>query len=328
MFGNTKGWGISALIVVVVGALIYFMGRPPQITPPTKTIPVALSSVSEVLKDADPAKLEIKPAGTDADGHDLYVKIIDDYKENHFRYDKYKIAATLAAEKEKPEFLQWLVDAADCNKATLFGKKPETIINYDNEQDSIVALRQIGLFADNLGLYLITKKTNQDEANRYLKGAYILGERLYYERLRFEELTAGSNLMTGAAAGLQREAESQHDEARVEQLQAFQKALSDYDSKLTPVWQAISGIGGNPLNNAGDIFDVAEHSKEPMWRVEAILKLGRMHYMINVTPADQRGAVRVLKQLAENADAYPVRVAAEKARDLKVEDFRKIGGGT
>jgi hypothetical protein len=331
MFGNTKGWGISGLIVVVVGALIYFMGRPPQITPPTKTIPLALSSISDSMKDADPAKLDIKPAGTDADAHDLYVNIIDDYKKNRFRYEKYSDISKLAV--DKPEFLQWLVDAADCNKATLFGKKPELLINYENEQDSLVALKETGSMANRLGLYLVAGAIQKGKevpaaADKYLKAAFLLGERLFYERLRFEELTTGNALMADAALGLEREATAKHDDARAAQLDAFATAIRGYDSKIIPVWQALSGIGGNPLNNAGDMFDVAANSKEPMWRIEAILKLGRMHYMDTVTPADQRGAVRVLKQLAENGDPYAVRVAAGKARDLKVEDFRKIGGGS
>ncbi len=181
MFGNTKGWGVSGLIVVVVGALIYFMGRPPRITPPTKSIPLAMKPISEVLKDADPASLGITPAGTEADAQDLYIKVIDDYEQNHFKYEKYSDLAKLLA--DKPEFLQRIVDAADCNNGTLFMRKPELIINYDNVQDSIDALRQTGAWADALGLYLV-RKGKFDEAGRYLKGAFILGERLYYERLR------------------------------------------------------------------------------------------------------------------------------------------------
>jgi hypothetical protein len=327
MFGNTKGWGISALIVVVIGLLIFFMGKPPQISPPTKSIPMALASAA---LSVDPATLGIKPTGTDADAHDLYFKIIDDYAQNHFSYEKYEEVKKLAA--DKPEFLQWIVDAADCNKATLFGRKPDLIINYENQLDAIVALKAAGLWADNLGLYLVAeaieKKKGFDEADKYLKGAFILGERLYYERLRWDEFTAGTELMTKAAYAMQREAVAQKDDARVAQLDAFQTAANDYNTKIVSAWQAISGIGGNPLSCSGDMFDIAANSKEPMWRVEATLKLGRMHYMENVTPGDQRGAVRILKQMADSADIVPVRTAAEKARDLTVDDFRKYGGGS
>jgi len=328
MFGNIKGWGISGGIVVVVSLLIIFMGKPPPITPPTKTIPLALSSISNALKDADPKNLGIKSGGNDADAQDLYMKVIDDYKLNQFKYEKYSSAIKQLL-VDKPEFLDWIVEAADCSKATLFAKNPQLIINYNNELDAIVALKQTGVWLDTLGLALVqSKPPDYKNADRYLRAAFILGERLYDERIRFEEFTAGTEVMTNAAYAMQKEAELKRDTARVEQLQAFEGAITDYKAKLGPVVQAISGIGGNPLSNAGDMFDIAENSKEPMWRVEATLKLGRMHYMDTVTPADQRGAVRELKKLADNADSFAVRTAAEKARDLKVEDFRKIGGGS
>jgi hypothetical protein len=329
MFGNLKGWGISVLIAVAVSLLILFVGQPPRISPPTGTLSLAMNSISDAMKD-EPASLGIKPTGTDVDAQDLYLKVIDDYAENHFKYEKYADVKKLAA--DKPEFLQWIVDAADGSKAGIFGRKPELIINYENEQDSLVALKTAGLCADNLGLYLVVKaigdKTSLDEADQYLKGAFMLGERLYYERLRFEEVTAGTELIAKAAYAMQKEAAFQHDDARAARLESFQAAVASYNTRVVPVWQAISGIDGNPLNNAGDVFDIAANSKETMWRVEAALKLGRMHYMGNVTGADQRGAVRVLKQMAESADVLPVRVAAEKGRDLKIEDFRKFGGGS
>ena len=326
MFGNTKGWVFSAIIALVVALMIFYMGKPPQISRPTRTIPLALASAN---LSVDPASLGIKPAGTEADAHDLYVKVIDDYTKNHFDYERYSDVKKLAA--DKPDFLQWIVEAADCSKATLFGRTPDVVISYENELDSIVDLKTTGLWADNLGLYLVVdankKNKGFEEADKYLKGAFILGQRLYQERLRFEEFTAGTELMTKAAYAMQKEAEFQHDDARVAQLDAFQSAANDYNNKIVSTWAAISGIGGDPLSNSGDMFDIAQNSKETMWRVEATLKLGRMHFMENVTPADQRGAVRVLKQMADNADLLPVRTAATRGRDLKVDDFRKIGGG-
>jgi len=332
MFGNTKGWLISSLIIVVVSLLIILWGKPPEITPPTKTIPLAMTPVSEALKDADPTGLGIKPADTDGDAHDLYVKVIDDYKENHFKYEEYP-SHVAKLWSDKPEFLQWIVEAGDCKKASVFSKNPQLIISYDNVLDPLDALEKTGGMTNGLGLYLVAdaiskKKEIPPDADKYLNAAFLLGERMFYERLRFEELRVGDELMSDAAFGLEKEAVYKQDKARAAQIEAFVNAIKSYDQKVLSTWQAISGIGGDTLSNAGDIFDVAENSKEPMWRIEAMLKLGRMHYMNNVTAADQRGAVRVLKRMADDADSFPLRTAAEKARDLKVEDFRMIGGGT
>jgi hypothetical protein len=64
--------------------------------------------------------------------------------------------------------------------------------------------------------------------------------------------------------------------------------------------------------------------------VEAILALGRMRYDIgggdgsNGRVADQRGAMRALRRYAEDPDPV-IRTAAVAARDLTIEDYRRLG---
>ena len=113
-------------------------------------------------------------------------------------------------------------------------------------------------------------------------------------------------------------------------LAALSANISEYQTSVLPLWQAIVGIEtpGKPLPNPGDIFEFAQKSPEPMWQTESVLKLGRMVYMDSVTPGDQRGARRVLKQMADRADLAPaVHTAAVAARDLTLEKFRMFGGG-
>ena len=110
-------------------------------------------------------------------------------------------------------------------------------------------------------------------------------------------------------------------------------AINDYQKHVPVLLQAITGMGsgkeGETIPNAGDVFDFALNSKEPMWQTESILKLGRMRWMFNVTPGDQRGAERILKQMAVRADLPPgPKAAAVAARDLDLEGFHKIGGGS
>ena len=76
----------------------------------------------------------------------------------------------------------------------------------------------------------------------------------------------------------------------------------------------------------GDILDLALHSKEPMWRTEALLKLGRMRWMMGVKYGDQKWSLRVLKQVAEEQSAPEnVKAAAVAGRDMTVEQFRMFG---
>jgi hypothetical protein len=59
-----------------------------------------------------------------------------------------------------------------------------------------------------------------------------------------------------------------------------------------------------------------------MWRTEAILSLGRMRLFVGTARgADQRGASKLLKKLAESSDDV-TRAAAKAALGLTVEQYR------
>jgi hypothetical protein len=76
----------------------------------------------------------------------------------------------------------------------------------------------------------------------------------------------------------------------------------------------------------GDVFYLAQHAQERMWRVEAILALGRMKYFVGEggRRGDQRGATRHLKQHALDKDPV-IRAAAKAALELTREQMRTLG---
>ena len=61
-----------------------------------------------------------------------------------------------------------------------------------------------------------------------------------------------------------------------------------------------------------------------MWRVEAILALGRVRFFsgISRSAADQRAALAGVKRIAADDPDPIVRAAAEAARDLTAEQYR------
>ena len=76
--------------------------------------------------------------------------------------------------------------------------------------------------------------------------------------------------------------------------------------------------------HTGDLFELAKRSKERMWRVEALMALGRVRYFAGTggTAANQRVAMALLREIAEEDEDYVVRTAAGAARNLTVEEHR------
>jgi hypothetical protein len=73
---------------------------------------------------------------------------------------------------------------------------------------------------------------------------------------------------------------------------------------------------------AGDVFYFARHAPERMWRVEAIMKIGRYRYNAGRV-GDQRSAIKVLKELSNDPDPV-VRAAANEAQELTIEQYRML----
>jgi hypothetical protein len=96
------------------------------------------------------------------------------------------------------------------------------------------------------------------------------------------------------------------------------KRQESYRKQIRPVQEAVMVVEPKP----GDIFALAEKAAEPMWRVEAILALGRLRYSAERS-GDKQGAAKVVAALCTAGDPR-IRTAAIAARDLTVEQFRKL----
>ncbi|HSV13384.1 MAG TPA: hypothetical protein VLI90_03950 [Tepidisphaeraceae bacterium] len=323
MFGNRLGWGISAVIVLFaafLAKLIYSAGLP---TPPTGWVQKAVQPLTA-------------PAGTDAvvpggmnearDAGELYRRLIDDYEMNTAAYAAIAAAKELdpAAIAARPG-LQALLDATHCQTMTLFANKPEEIINYDAEKPALEALREAAKAATRTALLLGTR--DPAAAAKVYEAVFALGAKLYHERVVFDELSKGEDLMGTAAAALQRLAERTKDAERAKALQQFNTdRLNDYEAKVKPVWDVVSSADeGIIAGYAGDIFVLAQdRTIEKMWRVEATLKLGRMLYMAG-RRGDQLAAKRVLREMSADTSEDPaVRTAADQARNLTIQQYRTL----
>jgi len=318
MWGNKLGWGISgAMVILFVGAVV-LLNLSLSISPPT-----GKTNALSVELPISPAG--IVSAGTEpGDAGELYLRAIDDYRSNYFAYDQFlgDSGATVAQGMKLPA-VQWLLDARDKAECSIFKAKPELVVTYEPSK-AVDALRVYGNVLTRLGL-LTGASGKTPDAIKFHEAAFVLGRWMSAERVVYAEYSAGTGMMGTAAAGLARIYLKQKDNVTVAKFEDFNNARVDFEKNtIAPVWRVLSSIDPNVIKNyPGDIFVIARTSSEPMWRTEAVLKLGRMKYFAG-RKGDQVGANRTVRALADT-DADPVvRRAAALARDLTIEQYRQI----
>lgn len=208
---------------------------------------------------------------------------------------------------------------------TLFARTPAEVVNYDPEKPPLEGIYHVGAAATRIAL--ITGTTDPATAQKYFEAVFSLGLKLYQERLVFDELAKGEDLMGTAAAGLARLATRAKDTTKLAEIQAFTtNRLNDFDSTIQPVWKVVSSLDDNTIAYyAGDMFVLAHDTvADGMWQVEGTLKLGRLKYNAG-RRGDQLAVKRVLRQMAtDTAEPPAVRTAAEAAQALTVEQYRGL----
>jgi hypothetical protein len=166
---------------------------------------------------------------------------------------------------------------------------------------------------------------NKDAAVGDLQAAMSLGQRMADERLCYSELSDGLGLMSGAAVELSEMAKDDGDQTKADGLNQFAAALSDYSNhKLVPIQTVLSSIDQDTIRQyVGDVFFLAQNSKERMWRIESIRTLGRIKYDAD-RPGDNRGAARIVADIAANARDPVVKTAAKEASDLTEDQYNQL----
>jgi hypothetical protein len=130
-------------------------------------------------------------------------------------------------------------------------------------------------------------------------------------------------LMNEATVGLA-ECEPAGSERGVE-LAKQEAAIVEYDkTRVLPVYDVLSSADQEVIaRNAGDVFRIAEMAPERMFRVEAILKLGRYRFDA-ARMGDQLAAPRVLRRIRGNESDPVIRAAVAAALGLTIEEYRTI----
>lgn len=339
MFGNLKGWLLSAVMLVVTAGLIVYAGRPDARSAPTGQLDIALNLAK---LDVDPATV-VPPGAKDQDAGDLYRALHDRVRAREIsHYDKFRDAPParkreVARQLLEPD-LDLLAEAGESVRMTLM--KPEEAVVYGNKP-YLARLKRLGETAVDVGrLYMSPRTvaatattntaqklppTDPAKGRRYVEAAFRLGRFLYAERVTFREYDTGLHLMQLAAYTLSRDFVGLPAEERA-RYEAFRQAL---DAAARPQREAYQALAHpNVTAYPGDVFRVAADSKDPMWRTEAALKLGRMRLSAGVRFGDQRDAGVVLDQMAAEPDLPAnVKAAVERARKLDAVGNQDIDQG-
>jgi len=313
MFGNRLGWIIAGVLAFVyLGALVAIESSG------SLSAPTALTTAADALDPLSLPPPPLPPTLDTADATPLLQDIIRIVLADRELYERFVSSPSVpSADIPRLAALTPLLAQLTHPTATLYLNQPRDSISYAPESPHVAAMFLAGRAANRVALYH-RANGKPDDARPLFLASLSLGHKLFLSRTTHAELSAGLGLMSEAATGLQ----LLGDPAAP----PFLAALATLNDRLTPAWTAISTVDPTTLGkHNGDIHRLALKSNERVFRVESTLKLGRLQYNVGTagTPADQRQAKKLLKQLLTDPDPA-VAHAAQLASELTLENYRTL----
>lgn len=331
MYGNPLGWLISAGLAALSSYLIFLLAGAPSTTAPSNAAALAVAKKEISL----PVRPEMVCAlGTkDGDAGPLYRKAIVDFDHSERIIAKFNDDRMSVKANQLP-FIDALMKARDCKTCKLFVTSPGDVVNYDNVHPMIESLLSAGRLCVTVGMVEATPAMNKaSDATRRFEAAFILGMRLYEERLAWDEMVKAHDLMQTAASQLKKIYTGKADSNSQTHLAAIDSFMSEefnLESKLVEAQKIIGSTEESyAAPYAGDIFEIAQSDQaDPMFRVEAIKHIGNYRYNCK-SYGDQKKADRVLAKLDQQANLpLGVKEAVKRAIALTKDEHNKIGGAS
>ena len=199
-------------------------------------------------------------------------------------------------------------------------------------EPNVEALKQVGRICCTVGILFNTHPEYDPhgtpaDAVKLWEAAFVLGERLYDERLTCIEMFAGHDVMQNAGHNLLNYYIDKKDIARSDAITHFVDEEGAYNVKLYQAAQIImttdENFGGR---YAGDVFAIAGSSTaDPVFRVEALKHIGNYRFNAS-TRGDQLAARKALTKILEDSSVNPaVKAAATAAHDLTLQKHNTYG---
>lgn len=314
MFGNRLGWGISFGIMVATWAfLVLVLGRATGVPPPTELGRNAADYAIEF--PIDPVSLAYWMTGEGNSGP-IYQDALNEYRTRQSAHDQVKSAEEAQQLKKGMDLL---IQAGKCKAGGVFSGNPAQVINYDSERVNLEAAKALARSAAAVAKYA-GDAGKLDEARALYEAIFSLGAKMYQERLTYYELDYASEPLELGARGLAKLDDDAGEHARANKYKTFSQTRVQYITDN--VIRVRNGVWAlDP--HVGDMIEIANRGGDPMWRVDAILALGRAN-VADQTKGLQYTSVRhQLEQFAESTEPR-VRVAAQSALDLTIEQFRRL----
>ncbi len=314
MWGNALGWKISAVVFVAAIALGAWLHGQMQITDPTE---LSLDPKNLAALSPPQPPEAIVEQNVPGDAGEKYSAAVANFDDDADACEAFAENPTGPA----PRPMQLVMDATHLSSMNLFDKNPAEIVDYQSDHPPLDNLEKLGGEMESAALRL-GRAGKKDESRSFLSAAYALGQNLFRERVDYDEFSGGMGLMDGATTAL---AEMEPaGSPRRKMLQEQQSAMVDFDQdRVRPIYDVLASADPQKIAaNAGDVFRFATKARERMFRVEAILKLGRYRYDA-ARQADQLAAPRFLRRLSRDSDPV-IRAAANAAANLTVEQYRMI----
>ena len=332
-WGNTAGWVIASVVAAGTGLLVFALAGAGAMTPPTELgrDPARWSTVAQ---PTDPAAVLADVEFVAGDAGRIYRQAADALVDNptlRRRLEQFAKSPREPLSDTGP--LDDLVRATPYQNATIFADDPAELLNYDRSPARLDALFALGSAANAQASLLAGKSraggtsADADRARELHRAAYALGRHLYEERVIHRELEYGYRLMGEALGGLAALAQVGGDEPRADELRQQRSLLTAaVRDEVAPVWAAIGTV--NDVRNdrdpadlhVGDVATIAASDEaDPMWRAEALLRLGK--YRFDATRrADRLAADRQARAAAESVADPRLRPAAQAAAALTQDE--------
>jgi hypothetical protein len=332
MWGNRVGWGISVLLMFLMFAGLYLMYEEGQPSGPSEAFQKKRKVYLAVMQLPIPPS-EIVPMDDPSDATKLYQQAVESYRAKKADYENYD------GGPKEPEAVALVLQATHCKSGHVLQFASDEMANYqygmaDAQRPPLEAIAAIhkAIFLRAATVGPSAKDPNAPDKNkrledkrRYIEAMFAMGAKMFEERINFAEFEMASGFMRGDAAQLQAIAIARNDPVPDQLKEFVPKCLAWRKEHVEFLNSFIPAIDPNILaDHAGDYFVLARDCKDRMWRVEAILQLGRLRYRIgdNGHSGDQPYANRLLADLAKNEPDPIVEKAATQALELTAPNFR------
>ena len=320
MWGNRLGWIISAAIVMLIAGAFVWASFEAGRTTPQSEFSTKTENFDALEFPGDPAHLLAIPDMTNGDGGELYWEAIKIVRGNPDLYEGAKADPQRVTEYTA---LRPIIEAARHATADIFRSRPDAVVKF-GKRPALDAIEKAGILCRDIGIQY-ARQSNFEEAQRYLTASYVLGLRLFQDRQCHRELDIGMGLMGTSVSNLAAIAGAQKNEALQKKLGDFITGYRAFDQeRVKRLERVITSIDPKvSRQHVGDVFKLAQESREKVWKLESVLRLG-MYRFNSPLAGDRRAANRMIREFAKSEDPA-IRSAAMAARDLTVEDFRRLG---